>query len=219
MRARLFLFAWVLTLFASLQACGGSPARPTSPPPPPPQPPQPSSWTLRGQIVGTIDRQPVTNATVELGSLTASTDSEGRFTMTAPAAPPIPHSVTVRAGGYRTRETTLAFPRTGEAIIDLTALASPFSEDYYNQIARDSYERPDQRTQLWRWSSAPRIYLKTTDETGRAVPSEVISHVNTSLIDGVRMFSGGTSIFVRTSPLSSAISAVSRRRPAGIRTG
>ena len=111
--------------------------------------------------------------------------------MTAPTAPSLPHSVIVRAGGYRTRETTLAFPRTGEAIIDLTALASPFSEEYYNQIARDSYERPEQRSQLWRWSSAPRIYLKTTDETGRPAPPEVISQVNTSLIDGVRMFSGG----------------------------
>jgi hypothetical protein len=192
MRARLWLFAWVLILFASLQACGGSPARPTSPPLPPASPPQPSSWTLSGQVVGTIDRLPVANASIELGSLTAQTDSQGRFTMMAPAAPSLPHSVTVRASGYRTRETTLAFPRTGEAIIDLTALAAPFSEDYYNQIARDSYEHPEQRSQLWRWSSAPAIYLKTTDETGRAMLPEVISYVNAALIDGVRMFSGGT---------------------------
>jgi len=193
MRARVCLTLTVVVGLACFQACGGSPAAPTPPPsPPPPQPPQASSWTLRGQIVGTIGRQPVTNATVELAGISASTDSEGRFTMTAPAAPALPHAVTVRASGYRTRETTLAFPRTGEAIIDITVTASPFSEDYYNQIARDSYERPEQRSQLWRWSSAPRIYLKTTDETGRAVPSEVISHVNTSLTDGVRMFSGGT---------------------------
>ncbi len=193
MRSRLCVVACMVVVFVCLQACGGgsgSSRPPTAPTPP--QPLQNPAWTLSGQIVGTIDRLPVTNATIELGSIIASTDGQGRFTMTAPTSPPLPHSVTVKASGYRTRETTLAWPRTGEPVIDLTALAAPFSEDYYNQLARDSYERPEQRTQLWRWSAAPRIFLKTTDETGRAVPPEVISHVTTSLIDGVRMFSGGT---------------------------
>jgi hypothetical protein len=151
-----------------------------------------SSWTLSGQVIGTIDRLPVANASVELGSLTASTDGEGRFTMTAPAAPPMPHFVTVRASGYRTRETTLAFPRTGGAIIDLTSTASPFSEDYYNQLARNAFEQPDQRSQLWRWTNAPRFFLKTTDETGKPAPPEVIALVTGALMDGARMFSGGT---------------------------
>jgi hypothetical protein len=191
MSARRWLVAWIVMALAGVQACGGSPTQPTPPPPPPP-PPVASTWTLSGQVVGTIGRQPVANATIELGSLTATADDQGRFTMTAPTAPPSPHLVTVRAIGYRTRETTLRFPRTGEAIIDLTATAAPFSEDYYNQLARDSYERPDQRSQLWRWSSAPRIYLKTTDETGRTVVPEVVSYVAAALDDGVRLFSGGT---------------------------
>lgn len=191
MSARRWLTAWTLMVLACLQACGGGdsspPLRPT-----PPQPLQNPPWTLSGQVVGTLDRLPVANATIELGSVIASTDGQGRFTMSAPTAPPLPHTVTVRAGGYRTRETTLAWPRTGEPVIDLTALAAPFSEDYYNQLARDAYERPEQRSQLWRWSNAPRIYLKTTDETGRAVVPEVVSDVNSALHDGVRMFSGGT---------------------------
>ena len=191
-RARFGLAGPLLILVIGAQACGGggssTPQALTAPTPPP----APSTWTFSGRVVATIDRQAVEGAIVEMGSLSASTDSQGRFTMTQATAPPLPFRVTVRANGYRTRETTLAYPRTGEPVIDLTSLAAPFSEDYYNQIARDSYERPEQRTQLWRWSSAPRIYLKTTDETGRAMPPEVISHVTTSLIDAVRMFSGGT---------------------------
>jgi hypothetical protein len=77
-------------------------------------------------------------------------------------------------------------------VIDLTASAPPFSEEFYNQIARDAWDRPDQRSQLWRWPSAPRIYLKTTDETGKAAPPEVVALVTGALADGVRQFSAGS---------------------------
>jgi carboxypeptidase family protein/matrixin len=162
-----------------------------SPPNVPTPPPPPSAWALSGQVVATISRQPIARATVEMSDATASTDNEGRFTLTAPAAPVRGFAVTVRADGYRTRETTIAYPRAGEPVIDLTATAAPFNEGFYNQIARDTHDRPEQRDQLWRWTSAPRVYLKTTDETGLAAPPEVLTVVTAALVDGVRLFSSG----------------------------
>jgi hypothetical protein len=180
-------------VLCGLHGCGGS--TPSSPPPTTTTTsvlPTPTVWTLNGQVVATIGRQPVAGATVEMSTATARTDNDGRFTLTDATAPTRAFAVTVRAAGYRTRETTIAYPRTAEPVIDLTAAAAPFSEEFYGQIARNAYERPESRTQLFRWSVAPRLYLRTTDETGRPAPPEVVALVTGALADAVRLFSAGT---------------------------
>jgi hypothetical protein len=147
---------------------------------------------MTGQVTSTISGQPIPDATVEMsGFSSVSTDGEGRFTLTATSAPTGSFAVKVSAAGYRTRQTSIAYPRSGNPVIDLTSTGAPFREDFYNELARDTFERPEQRTQLWRWSTAPRVYLKTTDETGRPVPPEVVSLTVNSLMDGVRLFSAG----------------------------
>jgi hypothetical protein len=153
----------------------------------------PAQWTLNGQVVATLSRQPIAGAVIEALGTSFTADADGRFTLTAAFAPAAGIRATAHADGYRTRETTIAYPRTGTAtpLIDLTSQASPFSEDFYNQIARNAYEQPEDRTQLWRWSGAPRLYLRTTDETGRAAPPEVVTLVTNALGDAVRLFSAG----------------------------
>lgn len=173
-------------------ACGGG--NDTAPPPvilTTPTPLPSTSWTLNGQVIATISREPIAGATIDTSGATVTTDGDGRFTLTAATAPITSFAVTVRADGYRTRETTIKYPRIDAPLIDLTSLSPPFSEEFFNQLARDAYDRPDQRSQLWRWTSAPRIYLKTTDETGRVAPPEVLTVVTNALTDGVRLFSAG----------------------------
>jgi len=178
---------------AALQACGGSsPTPPTTPTPPVTQPPPATTYSIAGQVVETLTRAPIAGARVESGAINATTDTNGRFTLSSTTQPPGTVGLTVSASGHRTRETNLTYPRAGEPVIDLTSTSAPFSEDFYNQLARNTYEAPGERTQLWRLSAAPRLYLKTTDETGKLVPPEVITVVTGALTDAVRLYSAGT---------------------------
>ncbi len=190
--AHALAFAFVTVTLLVSQACGSStPTTPSTPNTPTTPPPAPTTYSISGQVVETLTRAPIGGARVESGSVNATTDGQGRFTLTSTSQPPSTIALTVSASGHRTRETSLVYPRTAETAIDLTSTGPPFSEDFFNQIARNGYDEPGQPTQLWRLSAAPRLYLKTVDETGRAVPPEVLTVVTGAITDAVRLFSAG----------------------------
>lgn len=129
----------LLSTAALLVACGGggTPTSPTPPAPPaPPAPPPP--WTVSGRVIASLTGAPIGGARVESFIANATTDAEGRFTLTAATGPGGNLGITVLADGHRTRETVIGFPRTGDAQIDLVSTSPPFDERFYNQLARDA---------------------------------------------------------------------------------
>lgn len=172
--------------------CGGSstPAAPTPNSPPPTN----NGWSLRGQVIVMNTRQPVSGASVEAGTATAITDAAGQFALTSSTAPTGAFAAVVSAPGYLTRETSIAWPRTtaDPVTIDLISTAAPFDLTFYRQFARDAFMRPADLQPLWHWTDAPRLYLKTTDETGLAIEPELLSTVESTLLDAVRVFSANT---------------------------
>jgi hypothetical protein len=141
--------------------------------------------------VATSSGPPIAGARVESFIANATTDSDGRFTLTAPTGPPANLGITVAADRHRPRETVIGFPRPGELLIDLISTAPPFSETFYNQLARDAFEEPEKMYQTYRWDRQMRFYLKTIDETLRPASPEVLQVVRQGIRDGVRYFSGG----------------------------
>jgi hypothetical protein len=124
-----------------------------------------------------------------LGVLT--TDGSGQFTLTQSVAPTSPMRVSVNADGHRPRETSIGFPRSTDLVIDLVSRSAPFDEVFYNQLARDAFDEPGRNHQLWRWTVAPKYYLKTTTERGQPVPPEVLQVVRRGVVDGTHYFTGG----------------------------
>lgn len=181
----------VPTIFvAALLGCGGSPQAPTPPPPPPPAAAQP--WSVSGRVTATFAGGPISNAHVEAFITSATSDGDGRFTLTAPAAPSGNQAITVTAAGYRPRETVIRVPRTSDLIVDLMPTAAPFSEAFFNELARDALDSPGVEYPLFRWPSALKFYLKTMDENGRPLSADVLALVRRGIRDGVHYYTAGT---------------------------
>ena len=182
--------ALVVVLFVyPLAACGGGSKPPQSPSPSPVPTPQP--WSVTGRVVTTLTGVPVAGAHVDAFIAAADSDSDGRFTLTAPAAPAGNQAITVTADGYRPRETVIRLPRTADLVIDITSTKPPFDETFYNQLARDALETPGADYPLYRWSEALKFYVQTKDETGRPLSNEVLAVIRRSIRDGVRYYTNG----------------------------
>ena len=185
---RIFHLAVPLLLVAG---CGGgaSPSSPTPPTAPSPSAPQP--WTLTGVVLSTISQQPLGGAVVQAGSLTSTTNAEGRFTLSQAVPPTTTLRTSITAAGHLLRETGLAWPRAiPEAQIDLIALAPPFSLDLYKQLVRDALESPELRP-LYRWTTQPRVALYPFDDSGRPLPPEVTATIRETVPKAIAAWSGG----------------------------
>jgi hypothetical protein len=141
--------------------------------------------------VTTKTNAPIAGARVESFIASATTDSDGRFTLTAQTGPSGNLGITVSADGHRPRETVIGFPRTGDPQIDLMSTAPPFDEKFFNQLVRDATRTPDALRPSFRWASELKFYVRTVDETLRVAAPEVLATVRRGIVDAVREFTGG----------------------------
>lgn len=176
-----------LTLLVACGSDGDSPAPPSGPTPPAPQ-----SWSMAGRITATLAGGPIANARVEATVASATTDADGRFTLTASTAPSGNQAVTITADGHRTRQTTFQWPRNRDLVVDIAPTAPPFDETFFNQLARDALDTPTADFPIFRWPAALKFYLKTTDENGRPIGADILNTVRRGLRDGVRYYTAET---------------------------
>ena len=70
--------------------------------------------------------------------------------------------------------------------------APPFSKDFYQQFARDMYDKSDGSPwPLQRWTSTPNFYVRTVDDANHAVEQTVINTTIEALRRGVSAFTAG----------------------------
>jgi hypothetical protein len=142
-------------------------------------------------VLGTLTDQPIAGAQVEVGSLSATTNEDGRFTLTQPVAPSAALRAKVNAAGYLVRETSVGWPRSsGEPLIDLIATTPPFSMTMYKQLVRDDLES-DELFPIYRWTTRPRVSLHPFDDDGRPLPPHVLSLIRDVVPRAVAAWSGG----------------------------
>src|SRR5262245_54364382 len=171
-----------------VSACGGSPTQPASQPPPP-TPTPPATVTLSGAVTATNGGQPLSGVTVEAAAVSGTTDNSGRFSLTLPAGTQggrfaISGSRLVTHNGF--------WSGTGSRTVDLDAFAlDGFDQAYFRAIARNGFEQPDALQPLRRWTRAPRIYIRTLDDTGRAILPEVLQQVASIASDVVPLYTQG----------------------------
>ena len=145
--------------------CGGAP----SPAPPP--------AILSGTIVSNPGGAPVPGAQILSGETRlALTAADGRFSF--PNTGPIP--VSIAAEGHLTRQTRISGDRA-DLVIDLIALAPPFSLEYYRQLARNAQDGGGGRPlELSVWPVNPAAYIFTNRitpehaDTGEPLPQYLV---------------------------------------------
>jgi hypothetical protein len=170
-------------------ACGSSPSRPSPPATPTPTPTPPAVLTLSGTVTATNGGHALPGVLVEAASTSSTTDGTGRYSLNLPAGTQSPR-FTISGSGLVTR--TGFFAGGGSRSIDLDAFTDGgFDHDYFRAIARNGFEKPATLQPLRRWTRAPMIYIRTIDDTGRAILPEVLQQVVTIASNAVPLYANG----------------------------
>ena len=183
-----------------VSACGGGSSGPSTPTTPsaPSTPSTPTNtWTINGQVVDTVGRQPIGGAQVaptwDLAAVTTAAD--GSYSLGAVGNPPFnPYRLGVSAPGHVAREVTVRWERGARSgvTLDLIRDAAPFSMHYYRQLVRGTYDQEEGPYAVFRWMEPPRFYVKTVDQNGRPIEPEVLAVVLEALGRAVPAFTGNT---------------------------
>jgi hypothetical protein len=171
-----------LVLLVSASCGGGAPSTPSTPTTPTvPTVPTTSTntWSVAGRVVDTTSQQPVSGALLapswDLAAVTSGGD--GSYELGAVANPPsAPFKLGLSAAGLVSREVWITWqrgPRTG-VTLDVIRNTAPFSMDFYRQMVRGAYDQAGAPWPVLRVNVAPKFYLKTVDQNGRAIEPEVL---------------------------------------------
>ena len=189
-----------VVIVLAVSACGGGSeggSTPVTPTPVATTPaPATNTWSVAGQVIATGSQQGVGGASLTPGwSLAAvAADAQGNYQFGDTANPPsTPYPVTVAAPGFLSHDLWITWqrgPRTN-VTLDLIRDAGPFSGDFYGQLVRGKYDQPGAPWPVLRWTTAPKFYVKTVDQNGRAIEPEVLAIVIDALSRAVPAWSGG----------------------------
>jgi len=107
--------------------------------------------------------------------------------------PSNPYRVAISAPDIVSREVWIGWQsgsRTNVAV-DVIRQRAPFSMDFYRQFVRGTYDSPGAPYAVQRWMEAPRFYIKTVDQNGRAIEPEVLAVVREAIPRAVAEYSAG----------------------------
>ncbi len=181
-------------------SCGGGGGSSSTPsvgtPTTPSVPAAPSNaWSIAGTLSDTAAHQPIPGATItptwDLAS--ASSAADGTYTLASSQNPPSsPYKLSVSGTGLVTRELWVNWQRGARTDVALDAIrdAPPFSMVFYRQFVRGTYDT-DGMYSVLRWNVAPKFYLRTVDQTGKAIEPEVLAVVRDALFRATPAFTGG----------------------------
>ena len=155
----------------------------------------PSGLSRNGTISGTVvrygDQTPIAGVALLLAGVSATTDAQGRFTMTG-----VPDSgsgaITAQPAGYIFRASPFALStlRSG-VVLDLVQDAAPFSLPFYRALVRNGYESA-QLQPTKPWTVAPSFYVKTTVEGSTDIVSdEIVDRLRTLFANSIPELTGG----------------------------
>ena len=123
-------------------------------------------------------------------------DQNGNFTMSGFSLPDNPYTVTINARDYLTRNVWVQWLQSRPGIAaDLISTLAPFDPSFFQQLTRDTYERPGDPVgrPLTTWPLGnPRIYLRTVDDdTGAPVDQAVLDLIEATIPRAVHDWTAG----------------------------
>ena len=84
------------------------------------------------------------------------------------------------------------FANGASRTVDLEAFVlDGFDQSYFRAIVRNGYESPNSLQPLRRWTRSPQLYIRTVDDTGRAILPEVLQQVVTIASSVVPLYTNG----------------------------
>jgi hypothetical protein len=160
-------------------ACGSTPSSPSTPPRHQNVAPH-EDVLLAGRLVGTVTGEPISGATVTVGTESVVTDDRGAFTLTGTSSDV--HDVTIAGAGLVTRisRVSLADP---EVTLDVIQERPPFNLAFFRELGRNAFESTTGLEPLRPIPNAPRVHIRTEDEAGRPIDAALVDLVEAALRD------------------------------------
>jgi hypothetical protein len=147
---------------------------------------------VAGRVVDTVSGLPVAGAQIaptwDLAAIL--TGNDGSFSLGAvPNPPSTPYRLTVTNSGFVPREVWVTYQRGARSDVTLDVIrdSPPFSIEFYRQFVRGTYDNDGPHPVL-RWNDPPRFYVRTVDQNGRPIESEVLVVVREALMRAVPLF-------------------------------
>lgn len=190
--------AFVVAMALTAVACGGEARGPTAatpaptptPAPAPTPTPAPTTSTISGTLTATNGGQPLSGVMLSgTGFATTSTDGNGQFQLTTPAATAAA-AIVFEGPTIVPRRLTLA-TRTRTVGLDAIQLGGGFSLAFYRQLVRNGLSEPGSLRALRRWTENPRIYLRTVFGANRDVDAGSLDSVATTIASAIGLWTGG----------------------------
>jgi hypothetical protein len=173
-----------LALAASTAMCGS----PSSPSPQPGDPPPGPEFTMTGRVIGTVTGEPVEGATVQIPGFSVKTGASGEFAISDSVS--AIREVVVSGDGIITRSARLSVAGR-DVTIDVIRDQFPFDLQFYRRLARNAFESEGGLEPLRPLERAPRIHVRTIDESGAPIAAETLDLVETALRDSALLWSAG----------------------------
>lgn len=134
-------------------------------------------WSVQGRVVGNPGGEGVSGAAITVDGVATMSGADGTYTIQGPGTPGR-KSITVSTPGYLTRGTAVSVngARTGVSL-DVIALASPFSLQFYRELLRGAADNPSSPLlPVLRWEVSPSFYIRTSNGSAE-MPQSVISEL------------------------------------------
>jgi len=143
---------------------------------------------MKGRVVATVTGQPLGGVALTVGSAGTTSDASGSFHVTSGVTAAQPYSL--EGPGILARRGFIAFAER-DVTLDAISTTAPFDLERFREIARGSLDYDGAPQPLRRWASAPRLYLRTVDESGNAIDPATLQTAADVLRNTIESFTGG----------------------------
>jgi hypothetical protein len=144
--------------------------------------------TLSGTLRATNGEQLLSGVTIEAAAVSSTTDQSGLYSLNLPPAT-TGGRFSITGPGVLART---GFFSGGSRTLDLEVFAvAGFDHGYFRALARNGFEQPNQLQPVRRWTRGPSLYIRTVDDTGRAILPEVLQQVVAIATSGVPQYTRG----------------------------
>lgn len=154
-------------------------------------------WSVQGRIIANPSGEGVAGAAVTVDGVATISGADGSYTIQGPGTPSR-RSINVTASGFVTRNTAVTVNGARSGVpLDLIALASPFSLQFYREMLRGAADNPSSPLlPFLRWEISPSFYIRTSNGSSE-MPEGVITELTGLIPSIVSEASGGRLSVVR----------------------
>ena len=160
-------------------ACGSSPSAPST------QPPAQNArlhrgFVLNGRVIGTVTGEPIVGAVVTIGNQSVVTDQDGAFSIAKAGADA--REISISGAGVVPRVSRISGDDR-EVTIDVIQERPPFDLAFFRELGRNAFESQAGLEPLRPIATAPRIHIRTVDESGQQMDTALLDLVEAALRD------------------------------------